>query len=76
MSASAPTVPLQLDQLHNDHPVFMIGRSGVAHDIDESGWHTRCGMSIKDGHTLTLIQVHVWLGDVFCFTCFTGTVSP
>lgn len=65
--------PMHLDQLPNSYPVHMFEPGGVAHDIDDDGWHTRCGLRISHGKQITLVQVHVWLGHAFCYTCFTGS---
>jgi hypothetical protein len=77
MSASAPTTPpLQLGNLPNNYPVLLFSHGQVVHDVPDSGWLTRCGISTDRPAAmwLTLVQVQVWLKHAFCYECFTGTV--
>jgi len=72
MPASSSALPLHLDQLSNSYPVFLFSKDGVAHDVEQDLWHTRCGKSWTgdQGHWVTLVQVHAWLQRAFCHSCF------
>jgi hypothetical protein len=64
-----------LDQLPNSYPVYLFTLPGAAHDVDEGGWRTTCGLRIDQDHgqRITVAQVQVWLNHSFCMNCFTGT---
>lgn len=56
--------------LHNSTSVYLLSPIGPAHDLDEDGTRTRCGVPAIGAVRATFAQVHVWLDHAVCIDCF------